>query len=197
MAEHFRYSTDGDIGSILKNKLGIADQVDLDDLETLFLSTANEHFFDLLTKREINIDLSLLFNIHEYFLAPLYSWAGKLRTVDISKNGMLFDSSNHLDQSMKEFEKLFRKNIPVETDRKTEVATKLSLIHCELNAIHPFREGNGRTIRLFLDLIAYCAGYQPIDWSVASQKEYIHACVQGMAQEYQPMKKIIYAGLKK
>lgn len=197
MAEHSRYSADGVGDVVLKNKLEITNQEKLDRAEALLLSDASEHFFELLLQRKIAIDLSLLFEIHKYFLSPLYSWAGKLRTVDISKNGMLFASSNHLDQSIKEFEKLFQKNIPIETDRKSDVAEKLAIIHCELNAIHLFREGNGRTIRLFLDLIASSVGYQPIDWNVVSLGKYVEACVKGMGQNYKSMTKIISAGLKK
>lgn len=98
---------------------------------------------------------------------------------------------------MKDFEKLFRKNIPIEGDSKSIVAKKIALVHCELNAIHPFREGNGRTIRLFLDLMVCAIGYEPIDWHVAPHKEYLRACVKGMEQNYTPMQKIVFAGLKK
>lgn len=71
----------------------------------------------------------------------------------------------------------------------------MAIIHCEFNAIHPFREGNGRTIRLFLDLIVVKSGFNPIDYSKSGQREYINACKTGMRQDYTKMKKVIKKGL--
>lgn len=197
MESKSRYNAAGDEAWVLNNKLDIKSEKDLGDTETLLYERANDHFMDALHVGGLKITLALLFDIHSYFLGTLYTWAGKLRTVDISKNGTLFCSSNYLGQVMIDFEKLFRENIPVEKDSKTAVAKKIALVHCELNAIHPFREGNGRTIRLFLDLMVCAIGYEPIDWRVAPHKEYLNACVKGMEQDYKPMQKIIYKGLKK
>ncbi len=197
MAVHSRYSTAEDEDVVLPNKQNITDPVALSDTEGVLLVDSYKHFFELLNERQIKIALPLLFDIHQYFLGTLYTWAGKLRTVDILKNGTLFCSSNYVAQAMKDFEKLLRTNIPNEKDSKTTVAKKIALVHCELNAIHPFREGNGRTIRLFLDILVCSIGYEPIDWSVAPHKEYLNACVKGMEQNYKPMQKIVFKGLKK
>lgn len=182
---------------ILKNKLGIPDQKRLDDTETILLSDAYAHFFDLLAQEKLEVGLSLLFDIHAYFLGPLYSWAGKIRTIDISKDNMLFAPVKHIDSALRHFDSEYKKNIPIPKDKKRIAAKKFAFIHAELNAIHPFREGNGRTIRLFLDLLAVNAGYHPIDWSKKSKKAYITACVQGMAQEYSGLERMIFAGLTK
>lgn len=201
MAEPSRYSVSEEEASIengiLQNKLGLKNQKALDDAETILLDDSYTHFFDLLEKRKITFDLSLLFSIHKFFLGTLYSWAGKVRTIDISKEGMLFAPMKHINNSLKEFEKILKKNIPTEKDTKKQIMKKLAIIHNEYNAIHPFREGNGRTIRLFLDLAVAQFGYQPINWSKKQQKEYIEACIKGMVQEYKPMEKIIYLGLHK
>lgn len=200
MAGLSRYSVVEDeisVERVLKNKLGITDQKTLSDVEAILLDDAYTHFFNLLTKKDLVPDLSLLFHIHKFFLEPLYSWAGKLRTVDLSKDGVLFASVKYLDKALLNVEELIKKNIPIKTDLKRIVANKLAVIHCELNAVHPFREGNGRTIRLFLDLLTVRAGYFPIDWSKKSQTAYIHACTDGMKQEYRSMEKVIYAGLVK
>ena len=71
------------------------------------------------------------------------------------------------------------------------------MIHNEFNVIHPFREGNGRTIRLFLDLLAAHLNYDPIDWSKNSHNNYIEACIEGMTGNHTKMIKIIRKGLKK
>lgn len=127
----------------------------------------------------------------------MYSWAGKVRTVNISKDEVFFASVEYLASSLKEFDDTFRRVILKSSSTKKQVAEILAEIHCELNAIHPFREGNGRTIRLFLDLIASSNGYNPIDWSRRSQASYIKACIDGMSKKYDRMERIIFAGLTK
>ncbi len=117
-----RYSTGGDEADVTKNKLGITDLKVLGNAETVLLSDAYKHFFKLLHEAKLKLELKLLFEIHEYFLGHLYTWAGKIRTV---------------------------------------------------NVIHPFREGNGRTLRLFLDLLTVNAGYEVVSFKKIPNKEFI------------------------
>jgi|SRR3989339_296401 len=201
MAEHSRYHvSDEKAGinkSILKNKLGIKSKKKLDSAETLLLADTYAYFFELLKEDKVKFDLSLLFTIHKYFLEHLYDWAGKVRTVNISKDGMMFAPIKYVDQSLKTFAILIKKNLPSQINTKDEIAKKLAVIHNEFNIIHPFREGNGRTIRLFLDLIVVSIGYDPIDWSKTQNSEYIRACIQGFSNKQLAMIKIIKRGLKK
>lgn len=201
MAALSRYNVSGQevetSAGVLKNKLGITNQKLLGDLETNLLNDTYAYFLNLLEQNQILFDLPLLFKIHSYFLGTLYGWAGKIRTVDISKNGVLFTSAQYIKTALKEFEKVLQANTIQSKDTKQKIAEKMAIIHCEFNAIHPFREGNGRTIRLFLDLMTFRHGYLFIDYAKSSQKNYIKACVAGMRKEYKPMTKIIYRGLKK
>lgn len=201
MAEPSRYDVnDKDAGikhGVLINKLGIKNQKTLDDAETILLNDAYAYFFDLLEKEKLEFTLDLLFDIHRYFLKPLYPWAGKVRAIDISKDGMLFAPVRYIDSSLKSFKKILKKQSPTEKDSKKQIAHKLAVIHNEFNAIHPFREGNGRTIRLFLDLLATQNGYGTIDWEKKTQTAYVKACIKGMEQNHKPMENLIYAGLKK
>jgi len=164
MAEHSRYKVtakQADIEKgVLKNKLNIVDQKTLNDTETILLHDTYAHFVEILENGSMVFDIFLLFDIHKYFLNTLYSWDGKIREVDISKDGMLFASCKYINSAIAEFEKDFKNNIPKKFDSKKIFAQKLATVHTELNAIHPFRDGNGRTIRLFLDLIALNSGYQ-------------------------------------
>lgn len=185
-----RYSTGGDEGDILKNKLGIKGVKELEDAETVLLTDAYAHFLELLSKGKFIINLGLIFDLHEYFLGPLYTWAGKIRTVNISKDGTLFAPAQHIESALRQFEPDFEKNKPRAADSKKEIAKKLAFIHCELNVIHPFREGNGRTLRLLLDLLTVQAGYEPIDFTKISDETYIKACQRGMLQNYRLMEKI-------
>jgi len=199
MAEPSRYNVGGDESpsEILKNKLGIEDQKALEDTESVLFSDTYEYFLAKLAEGRLTFGLDLIFEIHKYFLGPLYNWAGKSRTVQISKDGVLFCKAAHIESSLKEFEKLLSKQLSAKNDDKSSVAEKLAIIHCEFNAIHPFREGNGRTIRLFLDLLALANGYSLIDFGKSSKKTYIEACIAGMSQDYSKMKSVIYKGLTK
>lgn len=196
MAGHSRYSVDGsDEGEILKNKLSINDRVILEDAETLLLSDTYNYFFEILRNEKLKFTSKLLFSIHRYFLETLYDWAGKIRTVDISKNGVLFCAAPHIEKELADFDVSMKKVFPPEKCTKQEVSHILSIIHCELNAIHPFREGNGRTIRLFLDLMAASLGFDVIGFEKTSKENYIKACKLGMLREYGEMAKIIKKGL--
>jgi cell filamentation protein len=199
MAGRSRYSVSGKEagmdGDVLRNKLGIKNQKELDDAETILLSDTYEFFFKKLKTDGLLLDLSLLFKLHKYFLSPLYSWAGKMRRINISKGDVLFAPAEYLEQSLKTFETEFAKLAPSSGDTKKVAAHKLAVIHNELNALHPFREGNGRTIRLFLDLVAAAVGYEPIDWGNSSHKIYIQACKAGMVKEHAAMERLIHKGL--
>ncbi len=183
-----------DRNGILINKFGFKKQSELDDAETLLLQDSYTHFFELLTKGKIVFDLPTLFTIHEYFLGTLYTWAGKVRAVDISKPGALFAPVAHIASSLQVLERLIQVHIPRKTDSKKSVSEKIALIHNELNAVHPFREGNGRTIRLFLDLMIADLDLHPVDWNV---KGYISACQKGMSQDHAKMIGLIYRDISK
>jgi cell filamentation protein len=201
MAEHSRYHVSakkaGISKGVLKNKLGIKNQNKLDDAETLLLADTYIHFFELLKENKVKFDLSLLFSIHKYFFETLYTWAGQIRTVDISKDGMLFAPIKYIDKSLGDFETLLKKGLPKQSNNKDSISKKLAIIHNEFNMIHPFREGNGRTIRLFLDLIVVNLNYNPIDWSKKTNADYLHACTKGASGNHDDMTKIIKKGLKK
>ncbi|MFH1178416.1 MAG: Fic family protein [bacterium] len=201
MAERSRYHVSAkDAGvskGVLKNKLGIKNKNKLDEAETLLLADTYTHFFELLKQVKIKFDLSLLFSIHKYFFETLYDWAGIIRTVDISKDGMLFTPAKYIANSLKEFRVLINKILPKQFDSKDRLSKKLAIIHNEYNIIHPFREGNGRTLRLFLDLIVANLGYDPIAWGKKSNTDYINACVEGASGKHDKMTKIIKKGLKK
>ena len=197
MAEHSRYNVNSKSSElengILKNELDIKNQKDLEDIESILLADSYFHFSQQIELIEIN--LKFLFKLNKYFLGNIYSWAGKLRNVDISKNQTLFAPAIHLKQTLKQFEKILKENTPSKKDTKQQIAKKIAIIHCELNAIHPFREGNGRTIRLFIDLICQKFGYKNIDYSKSSKPSYVKACILGMNMDYSKMEKIIYKGL--
>ncbi len=196
MVEHSRYSVGGEDGKeVLRNKLRITDQETLNDAETILLSDTYDHFLALSESGSLQFDVDLIFRIHRYFLGPLYSWAGKIRIVEISKNGMLFCASLQIKNALNDLEKTIEENIPSNKDNRRMISEKLARIHCEFNAIHPFREGNGRTIRLFLDLLMLNNGFSLLDYGKFGKSEYLEACIKGMSKDYGKMSKILYKAI--
>jgi len=201
MAEHSRYSVTnkkaGIKDSVLQNKLGISNQKELNDAEAILFSDAYEFFLSQINKNKIVFDTKFLFTVHKYFLGVLYDFAGKTREVDISKGSMMFASVKHLNSTLVDFDKVLKTNIPKNKDTKKIIANKIAIIHNEFNAIHPFREGNGRTIRLFIDLIIFDLGYQIIDWSSKEKNAYLKACIFGAKGDNKLMSNFLYKRLKK
>lgn len=201
MAARSRYSVSakgaGMDDGVLKNKLGLKNQKSLDDAETLLLADTYQHFFSRLEQEGLFFSVELFFELHRYFLETLYSWGGTLRKVNISKGDTMFAAPEYLSTSIERFGKELPALIPAHDDKKRAVAQKLAIVHNELNALHPFREGNGRTIRLFLDLLSANAGYAPIDWQKIEVEKYFDACKQGMMCNHDPLAKLLSKGLRR
>lgn len=199
MVEGSRYNvSDEEAGvsqGILKNKFGYTRQKDIDDAETILQADAYQHFFALARTRQFKFDLALLFEIHKYFFETLYDWAGAVRRVDISKGEMLFAPVQHLRTTLQELDQIIQSNIPVSSDSPQHITEKLAIIHNECNVVHPFRDGNGRTIRLFLDLLVHTLGFDPIHYG--DRNTYLAGCISGAIKNNKPMQDIIHSGLRK
>jgi cell filamentation protein len=95
-----------------------------------------------------------LFEIHEHLFQDIYAWAGKKRNVEISKDGKQFFPTTHFENAFRYIEQLIAEFKKIPTDNKENLAKKLAEILDNVNYLHPFREGNGRTQREFLRLLA-------------------------------------------
>jgi cell filamentation protein len=102
--------------------------------------------------------------IHEYLFSDLYEFAGKIRSKNISKGGFTFASAVYLVNGLYEIEKLPETNFE-------EIVKK----YVEMNIAHPFMEGNGRSTRIWLDLIFKKNLNQCIDWEKIDKNEYLNA----------------------
>lgn len=169
----------------LKNKLNIQD---LDQLEKA------EKKITILIVEKIDFrpppyNLKYMKFLHHQLFSELYQWAGELRNVDISKGKTRFCNC---DRIIPESEKLFNnlgednwlKNLS-----KQDFCEKIAEYYCEFNMIHPFREGNGRVQRLFFEHLALSSGYD-LDWGDIQKSEWIHANIEGVNINYEPMAKI-------
>ncbi len=112
----------------------------------------------------VDVDFEFYKGIHRHLFYDIYEWAGMVRSVNLSKKGTAFceyDKINELAE--KRFERLKKDNFLVDLDFEAFV-DEFTDLYVDLNYLHPFREGNGRTHRLFLTLLAQNAGYS-IDFS--------------------------------
>jgi len=95
-----------------------------------------------------------LFEIHKHLFQDIYAWAGKKRKVEISKDGKQFFPTTHFDNALRYIDQLIAEFKKIPKDNKRQLAEKLAEILDNVNYLHPFREGNGRTQREFLRLLA-------------------------------------------
>lgn len=112
----------------------------------------------------VDVDFEFYKNIHKRLFYDIYEWAGMVRSVNLSKKGTAFCEYKEIDElAEKRFDSLKRDNFLVNLDFETFV-DEFTDLYVDLNYLHPFREGNGRTHRLFLTLLVRNAGYD-IDFS--------------------------------
>ncbi|MBK8685899.1 MAG: Fic family protein [Bacteroidetes bacterium] len=100
------------------------------------------------------VGISSLLNIHQHLFQDIYAWAGKPRTVNISKNGKPFFKGERFDMAFQYIDRLIAEYKAIHRNNKAEIAKKLAEILDNVNFLHPFREGNGRAQREFIRLLA-------------------------------------------
>lgn len=202
-----RYKTSGNIedkyepgGQVLKNKLGIRSKKVMDAREFEALRKTQLHLLDLVTDGT-RLTKEMILAAHKYFFGNLYEWAGKYRTVNISKPGFVWPPASLVPQNMDLFEKeVLWKYTPCRPGPLEKVAEVIAIVHSELLLVHPFREGNGRMARLIADIMALQAGYPPLDFNFRSKKaqlQYIEAVKKGYLQDYRGLAQLIAKELQK
>ena len=157
---------------MIKNKLDITNEYELMKKEELI---SKKKAFDLFEKKVLdNLEIGTtnsLKEIHKYLFDEIYNFAGKIRNVNISKGTFRFTPIIYLDEALNNIDKM-----PQSTFE--EIIEK----YVEMNIAHPFREGNGRSIRIWLDLILKNKIGYVIDWSKVDKQEYL------LAMERSPVK---------
>jgi cell filamentation protein len=127
--------------------------------------------------------LPFFYYLHHLMFSPLFVWAGRPRTVGIAKGGTPFCPPQNIDSMMSSlFAELGRELwlAGLDLDLFTERA---AYYICEINAVHPFGEGNGRAIRFYVDVLSAKARGDIFDWTRSSADEYLQACVAGFQQD--------------
>lgn len=162
---------------VLKNKLNIRDRDELKQAEEEI--TALKQYMLMESPIKGRFTKTQLLNIHRFLFEDIYPFAGHIRCEQISKGDTMFFPPHLINQELdKSFFKLRNENMLHETDRKRQIK-HLSYIMSELNIIHPFREGNGRSIRELIRCMALHYGFS-LDWSQVDRDMMLDAAVRSV-----------------
>ena len=158
----------------LENKLGITDSAELSRMEEKISKTRALELFEtgLLDTFPVG-DFEGLAMIHKYLFDDIYDFAGKMRTVNIAKGNFRFAPVMYLGAALDNISKMPQSTFD-------EVIEK----YVEMNVAHPFREGNGRSTRIWLDCILKKELGMVIDWSRVNKEDYL------LAMERSPIKDV-------
>jgi len=150
---------------VLKNKLGIENQVELNKIEEKVSKQKAQQLFDSGEINNIPVDtFEGLRKIHAILFDEIYDFAGKMRDVNLAKDNFRFAPLMYLEHALKYID-----NMPENTF--DEIIEK----YVEMNIAHPFREGNGRATRIWLDLILKKNLKKVIDWNKIDKADYLSA----------------------
>ena len=164
---------------VLINRFGIADSEALSAAEREITSLK----LAMAMQKPIKgcFDLQHLQKIHKYIFGDVYMWAGKLRHVNIAKGNQFCLAQNLEQYAGSIFGKLEREHYLINAG--DTIPYRLAYYLSEINVLHPFREGNGRTQRLFIMYLAGIAGYA-VDFSDVMPEEMIAASAESFTCEY-------------
>ena len=157
----------------LENKLNINNQIDLAKAEEKVSKQKAKQLFDSgdIKKVEVGTFTGLAF-IHAYLFEDIYHFAGQVRTVNIAKGNFRFVSLMYLKQSLEHIDGMLQNNFD-----------KIIEKYVEMNIAHPFREGNGRAMRIWLDIILKKEITQVIDWNSVDKKKYLSAMERSVVND--------------
>ncbi len=158
----------------MENKLGITDSAELARTEE---KISKKKAVELYESGYLNTlkagTFEALSEIHRILFEDIYDFAGKIRNVNMAKGNFRFASVMYLQAALENVEKMPQSNFD-------EIIEK----YVEMNVAHPFREGNGRSMRIWLDLMLKSEIRKVVDWSKVDKDEYL------LAMERSPIKDI-------
>ena len=168
----------------LDNKLGISDSFKLaNEEEKISKKKALEMFQTGFLDSLQAGSLEALIQIHKYLFEDIYEFAGQLRTVNMAKGNFRFAPAIYLNEALKSIEKMPQSTFD-------EIIEK----YVEMNIAHPFREGNGRSARIWLDLILKSELNKVVDWSKVDKDDYLPAMERSPIKDIE-IKHLLYVAL--
>jgi cell filamentation protein len=184
---------------VLRNREGITDSESLMKREQELHAIAYELLLQE-TRIDTRLSCDLLKHIHSTIFLKLYEWAGRYRTVWISKPGITWPAPDFLVASMTAFEsEILSKHSPELLAAEDAFCHAVAEIQGEFLVIHPFREGNARTIKLATDLLAIQTGRLPLAYDQSEQgaQAYIAAATAAFARDYALLEQVIHSALRR
>lgn len=178
--------------NVLKNKLDIQDAKKLFEIENKFVLA---RLYELRQNNNIgDFSIEHFVNIHKYLFDDIYPFAGLFRTENIAKDDFRFAEWPYIEQELRRLLAQLSYEGFLEELNKQELAKKLAYYMAELNVLHPFREGNGRTIREFIRQLALKNGYL-LNMANINPKEMLQASIESVVNTAN-LEKIIYKCLE-
>jgi cell filamentation protein len=172
---------------LLRNNLGIRDAAELAQVEA---DLTNWNGLCLAAEPiPGDFDLAHLQAFHRFLLRGLYDWAGELRTVRLAKIDVFCLPEHIVSYGAEIFSKLAEEDRLADLDRETFI-DRLAHYLGEVNALHPFRDGNGRAQRAFFAQLASDAGYR-LDWQLVDPRRNTDASVAAMQGDEAPMRALL------
>ena len=195
MDEKYKYSYENDSEycypktDILKNKLNITDDKFLNETERKLVSLRVDELFEPYING--NFDFMHLKEIHKHLFQDIYDWAGAPRTCAIAKKD-LFCLPQYIDNYASDiFSKLEKENYYINHDYDSTLNLLVELF-ADINALHPFREGNGRSQREFIEELAKVNGID-LDLTKVEKMDMIIASHESINGDYEKLTKMFYA----
>ncbi|MEE9451407.1 MAG: Fic family protein [Gammaproteobacteria bacterium] len=190
----------GSNNTVLANKLRISSVGEMEKVEATLLQKADEKMIDIYSVNH-QFNTEDVCDLHRLWLSDVYTWAGKYRTVNMSKGGFQFAAAHLIPKLMQDFEKkILKKYTPTHVTNKKQLTEALAIVHVEYILIHPFREGNGRLGRMLATLMTLQAGFPILDFNDittgSNRERYFSAVQQGMDCNYEPMAKVFEQVIK-
>lgn len=159
---------------VLKNKLNIRDLAILKKAEEEITVVKQMALYQNPIKG--NFTKAHLMNIHKFIFGDIYPFAGKIRKEKISKADTMFYPPNLIDRELDKIFLKIKSEVMLKEKSEDKVFDNLAYVMAELNIIHPFREGNGRTIREFIRLMAKRCGYS-LNWGNVDSDKLLNASI--------------------
>ncbi len=175
---------------ILRNKLDIRDPAELD--------FAERRFSTIRVRQGIprgDFDLKHLKAIHRHLFQDIYEWAGQIRTVEISKGGSQFQFRQYIETGMADVHRRIAMSDFLQNLERSVFAAEVARIIGDVNYVHPFREGNGRTQLQYLKLLSERAGHS-LDLTKIDVVGWLEASKEAHRARYDLMGQVIDDALR-